>query len=119
MADPLDNVFAALADPTRRDIVARLASGDATVGEETNIGAGTITGNYDGKLKHPTTIGSDAFIGSDTIFVAPVSVGDGARTGAGAVVTRDVAPGDLVVGVPARSRHAAGTRSDGNEDRER
>lgn len=93
--------------------------GDATVGEGTNIGAGTITANYDGKQKHPTEIGSGVFIGSDTMLVAPVSIGEGARTGAGAVVTRDVAPGDTVVGVPARPRPAAGTSSDGNEDRER
>ena len=93
--------------------------GDATIGASTNIGAGTITANYDGKQKHQTEIGAGVFIGSDTMLVAPVSVGDGARTGAGAVVTRDVAPGDTVVGVPARPRSAAGTSNHGNEDRER
>ncbi|MFM8594461.1 MAG: bifunctional UDP-N-acetylglucosamine diphosphorylase/glucosamine-1-phosphate N-acetyltransferase GlmU, partial [Chloroflexota bacterium] len=67
--------------------------GDATVGARTNIGAGTVTANYDGQAKHRTVIGKDAFIGSDTILRAPVSVGDGARTGAGSVVTEDVAPG--------------------------
>lgn len=77
--------------------------GDATVGAETNIGAGTITCNFDGERKHPTEIGEGAFIGSDTMLVAPVRIGSGARTGAGAVVTRDV-PGDsLAVGMPARA----------------
>jgi len=76
--------------------------GDATIGEDTNIGAGTITCNYDGKHKHPTEIGNNVKIGSDTMLVAPVKVGDGAATGAGSVVTKDVEPGALVVGVPAR-----------------
>jgi bifunctional UDP-N-acetylglucosamine pyrophosphorylase / glucosamine-1-phosphate N-acetyltransferase len=76
--------------------------GDATVGEHANIAAGTITSNYDGKHKHRTTIGAGAFIGCDTILVAPVTIGDHAYTGSGAVVTRDVPPGALVVGVPAR-----------------
>jgi bifunctional UDP-N-acetylglucosamine pyrophosphorylase/glucosamine-1-phosphate N-acetyltransferase len=78
--------------------------GDATVGEGTNIGAGTITANYDGSRKHATTIGDGAFIGVDTMIVAPRDIGDGARTGAGAVVTRDVPAGKLAVGVPARIR---------------
>jgi bifunctional UDP-N-acetylglucosamine pyrophosphorylase/glucosamine-1-phosphate N-acetyltransferase len=78
--------------------------GDATVGAEANIGAGTITCNYDGRRKHPTTIGQGAFIGSDTMLVAPVEVGDGARTGAGSVVTRDVPAGGLAYGVPARMK---------------
>jgi bifunctional UDP-N-acetylglucosamine pyrophosphorylase/glucosamine-1-phosphate N-acetyltransferase len=76
--------------------------GDADVGERVNIGAGTITMNYDGANKHRTTIGNDAFIGSDTLLRAPITVGEGAVTGAGAVVTRDVAPGMLAVGIPAR-----------------
>jgi bifunctional UDP-N-acetylglucosamine pyrophosphorylase/glucosamine-1-phosphate N-acetyltransferase len=76
--------------------------GDATIGAQVNIGAGTITCNYDGEHKHPTEVGEGAFIGSDTMLVAPVKVGEGARTGAGAVVTRDVPPFSLVVGVPAR-----------------
>jgi bifunctional UDP-N-acetylglucosamine pyrophosphorylase/glucosamine-1-phosphate N-acetyltransferase len=79
--------------------------GDAVIGAGTNIGCGTITANYDGKRKHVTTIGDGVHIGSGTVLVAPVRVGRGATTGAGAVVTagRDVPPGDVVVGVPARS----------------
>ncbi len=76
--------------------------GDATVGEHTNIAAGTITSNFDGKRKHQTIIGEGAFIGCDTVLVAPVTVGDHAYTGAGAVVKHDVPPYALVVGVPAR-----------------
>lgn len=76
--------------------------GDASVGAETNIGAGTITCNFDGKEKHRTTIGARAFIGSDSMLVAPLTVGDDAVTGAGSVVTRDVAGGTTVVGMPAR-----------------
>jgi bifunctional UDP-N-acetylglucosamine pyrophosphorylase/glucosamine-1-phosphate N-acetyltransferase len=78
--------------------------GDVSVGRGSNIGAGTITCNYDGKDKHPTSIGDDVFIGSDSILVAPVRVGSGAYTGAGSVVTRDVRAGELVYGVPATGR---------------
>ena len=78
--------------------------GDATIGEKVNIGAGTITANYDGARKHKTTIGDGAFIGVDTMLVAPITVGEGAKTGAGSVVTRDVPAGKLAVGVPARIR---------------
>ena len=77
--------------------------GDADVGERVNIGAGTNTMNYDGVNKHRTSIGNDAFIGSDTLLRAPITIGEGAATGAGAVVTKDVAPGMLAVGVPARA----------------
>lgn len=77
--------------------------GNATIGADTNIGAGTITCNYDGEKKHATIIGEDVFIGSDTMLVAPITLGDGARTGAGAIVTKDVAADTLVVGVPARA----------------
>ncbi len=76
--------------------------GDATIGEDTNIGAGTVTCNYDGKDKHPTVIGSHVRIGSDTMLVAPVQVGDGSVTAAGSVVTEDVPPHTLVAGVPAK-----------------
>jgi bifunctional UDP-N-acetylglucosamine pyrophosphorylase/glucosamine-1-phosphate N-acetyltransferase len=78
--------------------------GDAELGEKTNVGAGTITANWDGRTKHRTTVGKGAFLGVDTMLVAPVEVGDGAKTGAGAVVTRDVPAGKLAVGVPARIR---------------
>lgn len=83
--------------------------GDATVGENVNIGAGTITCNFDGRSKNPTVIEDDAFIGSDTLLVAPVRVGAGARTGAGAVVTRDVPADTTVVGVPAKELKARET----------
>lgn len=76
--------------------------GDATLGERVNIGAGTITCNYDGVRKNRTIIGDGAFIGSDTMLVAPVTVGEHATTGAGSVVTHDVPPGVIVAGVPAR-----------------
>jgi len=76
--------------------------GDATIGEHVNIGAGTITCNYDGVKKSRTVIEDHAFIGSDTMLVAPVTVGAHARTGAGAVVTKDVPPDSLAVGMPAR-----------------
>jgi bifunctional UDP-N-acetylglucosamine pyrophosphorylase/glucosamine-1-phosphate N-acetyltransferase len=78
--------------------------GDAELGEGTNVGAGTITANFDGRVKHRTRVGRNAFLGVDTMLIAPVEVGDEGRTGAGAVVTHDVAPGELVVGVPARPR---------------
>lgn len=76
--------------------------GDADIGERVNIGAGTITCNYDGKTKHKTTIEDDAFIGSNTCLRAPIKIGKGAITGAGSVVLEDVAPETTVVGVPAR-----------------
>jgi bifunctional UDP-N-acetylglucosamine pyrophosphorylase / glucosamine-1-phosphate N-acetyltransferase len=80
--------------------------GNAHIGANTNIGAGTITCNFDGEKKNPTEIGEDVFIGSDTMLVAPVKIGAGAKTGAGAVVTKDVPDDTLVVGMPARAiRH--------------
>jgi len=82
--------------------------GDAEVGAGANIGAGTITCNFDGVRKHKTEIGEGAFVGSDTLLVAPVRVGKGAKTGAGSVVTHDVPDGALVYGVPARVKGRAG-----------
>ncbi len=76
--------------------------GDADVGARTNIGAGAITCNFDGESKQRTVIGEDAFIGSDTMLIAPIRIGDRARTGAGAVVTKDVPDGGNAVGHPAR-----------------
>jgi bifunctional UDP-N-acetylglucosamine pyrophosphorylase/glucosamine-1-phosphate N-acetyltransferase len=76
--------------------------GDAEIGEETNIGAGTITCNYDGKRKNKTVIGRDVMIGSNTSLIAPLTIGDGALTGAGSVVTKDVAAGQRVAGNPAK-----------------
>ena len=78
--------------------------GDATVGANVNIGAGTITANFDGKSKHPTIIEDEAFIGANTVLVAPIKVGRGAKTGAGAVVTEDVLERTLVAGVPAKEK---------------
>ena len=75
--------------------------GNATIGERTNIGAGTITCNYDGKNKNETIIEDNVLIGSDTMLVAPVTVGRGSVTGAGSVIIKDVPPDSLVAGVPA------------------
>lgn len=75
--------------------------GDATIGANTNIGAGTVTCNYDGKAKHQTIIEDDVRIGSDTMLVAPVRIGRGSVTAAGSVITNDVPPDTLVAGVPA------------------
>ncbi|MGL5010140.1 MAG: bifunctional UDP-N-acetylglucosamine diphosphorylase/glucosamine-1-phosphate N-acetyltransferase GlmU, partial [Paracoccaceae bacterium] len=72
--------------------------GDADIGDHTNIGAGTITCNYDGVMKHRTTIGKRAFIGSDTMLVAPVTIGDDAMTGSASTITEDVPPGALAIG---------------------
>jgi bifunctional UDP-N-acetylglucosamine pyrophosphorylase/glucosamine-1-phosphate N-acetyltransferase len=76
--------------------------GDAQIGKNVNIGAGTITCNYDGEKKHQTIIRDGVFIGSDTMLVAPLEIGENATTGAGSVVTKDVPPDGLVVGIPAR-----------------
>ena len=78
--------------------------GDADLGAGTNVGAGTITANYDGTTKHRTTVGERVFLGVDTMLRAPITIGDDAKTGAGAVVTKDVPPGKLAVGIPARIR---------------
>ncbi len=71
--------------------------GDAVLGTHVNVGAGTITCNYDGAYKHQTTLGNNVFIGSNTCLVAPVTVGDGATTGAGSVITTDVAADELAI----------------------
>ncbi|MCH8297189.1 MAG: bifunctional UDP-N-acetylglucosamine diphosphorylase/glucosamine-1-phosphate N-acetyltransferase GlmU [Chloroflexi bacterium] len=76
--------------------------GDASIGANVNLGAGMVTCNYDGKDKHRSVVEKDAFIGCDTMLVAPVTVGAGAVTGAGAVITKDVPPARLAVGVPAK-----------------
>ncbi len=88
--------------------------GDAQVGDDVNIGAGTVTANFDGTTKHETVIGDGAFIGVDTMLRAPVTIGPGAKTGAGSVVTRDVAPGKTVVGVPARPNELRRGRREGD-----
>ena len=90
--------------------------GDAEIGENVNIGAGTVTVNYDGVSKLPTRIGDGAFIGCDTMLIAPVEVGAGAQTGAGAVVTKDVPPETMAVGVPARLISKNKRKSDGGVD---
>ncbi len=81
--------------------------GDAVVGPKSNIGAGTITANYDGTHKHATTIGAGVFVGSGTVIVAPAQIDDGATTGAGAILTGNshVGPGEVWVGVPAKPLH--------------
>jgi bifunctional UDP-N-acetylglucosamine pyrophosphorylase/glucosamine-1-phosphate N-acetyltransferase len=76
--------------------------GDARIGRGVNIGAGTVVANFDGKKKNTTVIKDNALIGSDTVLVAPVNIGKGARTGAGSVILKNVASGATVVGVPAR-----------------
>jgi len=81
--------------------------GDAELGPGVNIGAGTVTCNYDGRRKHRTSIGAEAFIGSGTMIVAPRRIGARARIGAGSVVTHDIPDGAVAYGVPARVRPAA------------
>ena len=76
--------------------------GDADLGAGTNVGAGTITANFDGQKKHRTTVGKRVFLGVDTMLRAPITLGDDSRTGAGAVVTKDVPDYALVVGNPGR-----------------
>ncbi|HUH97941.1 MAG TPA: bifunctional UDP-N-acetylglucosamine diphosphorylase/glucosamine-1-phosphate N-acetyltransferase GlmU [Anaerolineales bacterium] len=91
--------------------------GNATIGPNTNIGAGTITCNFDGLNKNPTEIGEDVFLGSDSMLVAPLKIGDRARTGAGAVVTKDVPPDMLAVGMPARAIKKLDTRTPKAKDK--
>jgi bifunctional UDP-N-acetylglucosamine pyrophosphorylase/glucosamine-1-phosphate N-acetyltransferase len=72
--------------------------GDATIGARTNVGAGTIVCNYDGFQKHETKVGTDVFLGSDSVLVAPITIGDGAFVAAGSVIVEDVAAGELALG---------------------
>lgn len=90
--------------------------GDATLGREVNVGAGTITCNYDGERKHRTIVEDHVFLGSDTMLVAPVKIGAGAKTGAGSVVTKDIPPGSLAYGVPARVRREVGSKEVWEDD---
>ncbi len=83
--------------------------GDATIGSNVNIGAGTVTANFDGEKKLPTEIGDDTFIGVDTMIVAPRKIGKRSKTGAGAVLTHDVGDDELAYGVPARSKKKKGS----------
>ena len=107
-----DNVeVGAFVETSRSDLASGVLArhlayiGDATVGAGTNISAGAITANFDGRVKGRTTIGANAMIGAGSILIAPVVVGEGATVGAGAVVPKnhDVAPGQTVVGIPAKS----------------
>lgn len=93
--------------------------GDAEVGANVNIGAGVITCNFDGVSKHRTLIGADAFIGSDTLLRAPIEVGEGAFTGAGSVVTKNVSPRTTVAGMPARAIRRRPPEEDRNPAEER
>lgn len=92
--------------------------GDATVGEDVNIGAGTITCNFDGQRKHPTTIGDQAFIGSGSMLVAPLNIGARAKTGAGSVVTHDLPEDTLAYGVPARPKKPSNPQGSDTEPRD-
>ena len=92
--------------------------GDADVGANSNIGAGAITCNFDGETKHRTTIGKRVFIGSDTLLIAPVNLGDDASTGAGSVVNKDVPAGTRVVGSPARATSRRSSRQSSREKSE-
>ncbi|ABG03861.1 glucosamine-1-phosphate N-acetyltransferase / UDP-N-acetylglucosamine pyrophosphorylase [Rubrobacter xylanophilus DSM 9941] len=92
--------------------------GDAEIGEDANLGAGTITANYDGAKKHRTVIEDGAFTGINTNLIAPVTIGQGAYLGAGSVVNKDIPPGKLAVGAPARViRDAPGARSSSGDRR--
>ena len=93
--------------------------GDTVVGSGANVGAGTITCNYDGVEKHETEIGEGAFIGSGTLLVAPVRVGEKALTGAGSVVTRDVPARAKAYGVPARVRGKRAPAPDAEQEQAR
>ena len=104
---------AGVAVPGRKECRSRAIPGDADIGAGTNLGAATITANYDGTSKHRTTIGSGVQTSVDTTLVAPVTLGDEARTAAGSVITEDVPPGALGI---ARERQ---TNIEGYADRRR
>jgi bifunctional UDP-N-acetylglucosamine pyrophosphorylase / glucosamine-1-phosphate N-acetyltransferase len=91
--------------------------GDAEIGEDANLGAGTITANYDGVNKNRTTIGDGVFTGVNTNLIAPVTIGDGAYLGAGSVVNKDIPPGKLAVGMPARVIRDAPDRAKDKDER--
>lgn len=91
--------------------------GDAQVGTNVNIGAGSVTCNYDGKNKHGTVIGDDVFVGSDTMMVAPITIGDRSYTSAGSVVNKSVPPDSGAIGSPARIRQKRADRSEANTAR--
>jgi bifunctional UDP-N-acetylglucosamine pyrophosphorylase/glucosamine-1-phosphate N-acetyltransferase len=95
--------------------------GDGTIGARSNIGAGTIFANYDGAKKHATVLGERVFVGSGSVIVAPNTIGDGATTGAGAIVTRDanIGAGEVWVGVPARRLAGKSSASAANDKKER
>jgi bifunctional UDP-N-acetylglucosamine pyrophosphorylase/glucosamine-1-phosphate N-acetyltransferase len=93
--------------------------GDAEIGKDANLGAGTITANYDGVNKNRTTIGDGVFTGVNTNLIAPVTIGDGAYLGAGSVVNKDIPPGKLAVGMPARVIRDAPGKAKDNERRPR
>ena len=93
--------------------------GDAEIGEGANLGAGTITANYDGVNKHRTRIGDKVFTGVNTNLIAPVTIGDGAYLGAGSVINKDIPPGKLAVGMPARVIRDAPGKTRQDEERSR
>ena len=93
-----------------KDVKSLSYIGDAEIGENTNIGAGTITCNYDGFNKHKTVIGEDVFIGSNTMLIAPVNVGNNAMTGSGSVITKDVPAQDLAISRPEQSNKKGGAK---------
>ena len=80
--------------------------GDVTIGTNVNIGAGTVIANYDGSTKHQSSIGDRAFIGSNSVLISPITIGPDAATAAGAIVTKDVEAGTLVMGMPARENNS-------------
>jgi bifunctional UDP-N-acetylglucosamine pyrophosphorylase/glucosamine-1-phosphate N-acetyltransferase len=93
--------------------------GDAEIGEDANLGAGTITANYDGVNKYRTEIGNRAFTGVNTSIIAPATIGEDVYLGAGSVVNKDIPPGKLAVGMPARVIRDAPRRTERDETKRR